>query len=62
MLAWLWLLLLAVLVFVVWMFIDMWNSRIGKDVKIVLTILFIIASFLTALIWLIFRKKFRRRR
>jgi len=50
--------IIAIFVFWIWMFVDMWKSRrIKKDTKVILTILFFVASFLTALIWLIFRRK-----
>jgi protein-S-isoprenylcysteine O-methyltransferase Ste14 len=50
--------IIAILFFWIWMFFDMWKSRkIKKETKIILTILFLIANLLTAIMWAIFRKR-----
>lgn len=51
-------LFVILLIFWVWMFIDMLNSRrLTKQSKLILGILFFVASLVTAIVWFFARRR-----
>ena len=48
-------LLLIIFVFWLWMFIDMLTTGMNKVLKLIMIILFLVASFVTAIGWAIYK-------